>query len=115
MLMKIVPRHLNEINQYYFLDYLCFKEKLVEVFKEPDLATAYLNALASLLQTRDESISDYMHCARLLVIKAHPDLAHAPRAHSHYEFSSKAVRSLARLFPRRREDTDCCRRRAAGC
>ena len=28
---------------------------------------------------RDESISDYMHCARLLVLKAHPDLAHASR------------------------------------
>ena len=53
--------------------------KLVEVFEEPDFATAYLNALASLSQTRDESISDYMHRARLLVLKAHPDLAHASR------------------------------------
>ena len=79
MLMKIVPRHLNEIKQYQSLDYLSFREKLVEVFEEPDLATAYLNALASLSQTRDESISDYMHRARLLVLKAHPDLAHDPR------------------------------------
>ena len=79
MLITIVPRHLNEIKQYQSLDYLSFREKLVEVFKEPDLATAYLNALASLSQTRDESISDYMHRARLLVLKAHPDLAQASR------------------------------------
>ena len=52
---------------------------MVEVFEEPDLATAYPNGLASLSQTRDESISDYMHCARLFVLKAHPDLAHAHR------------------------------------
>ena len=79
MLMKIVPRHLNEIKQYHSLDYLSFREKLVEVFEEPDLATAYLNALASLSETRDESIYNYMHRARLLVIMAHPDLTHAPR------------------------------------
>ena len=79
MLMKIIPRHLNEIKQYQSLNYLAFREKLVEVFEEPDLATTYLNALASLSQTRDESISDYMHRARLLVLKAHPDLAHASR------------------------------------
>ena len=58
MLMKIVPRHLNELKQYQSLDYLGFRKKLVEVFEEPDLATAYLNALASLSQTRYESISD---------------------------------------------------------
>ena len=57
MLMKLVPRHLNEIKQYQSLDYLGFREKLVEVFEKPDLATANLNALASLSQTRDESIS----------------------------------------------------------
>ena len=79
MLIKIVPRHLNEIKQYQSLDYLAFREKLADVFEEPNLATAYLNALASLSQTRDESISDYMHRARLLVLKAHPDLAHASR------------------------------------
>ena len=79
MMTKIVPRHLNEIKQYRSLDYLPFREKLVEVFEEPDLATAYLNALASLAQTRDETISDYMHRARLLVLKAHPDLAHSSR------------------------------------
>ena len=50
---------------------------MVEVFEEPDLATVYLNAVASLSQTRDKFISDYMERARLLVLKAHPDLAHA--------------------------------------
>ena len=47
--------------------------------EEPDLTTAYLNALASLSQKRDESISEYMHRARLLVLIAHPDLAHTFR------------------------------------
>ena len=79
MLMKIVPRHLNETKQYQSLDYFAFREKLVEVFKEPDLATVYLNALESLSRTRDEFISDYMHRARLLVLKAHPHLADGSR------------------------------------
>ena len=79
MLMKIVPKHLIEIKQYQTLDYLEFREKLVEVFEEPDMATAYLNALCSLSQTREETISEYMHRARLLVLKAHPDLGHLPR------------------------------------
>ena len=79
MLIKIDPRHLNEIKQYQSLDYLSFRVKLVEVFDKPDLATTYMNALASLSQTRDEPISDYMHRARLLVLKAHPDLANTPR------------------------------------
>ena len=61
--MKIVFRHLNKIKQYHFLDYLFFKEKLVEIFEKLDFVTAYLNVLASLFQTRDESISDYMHHA----------------------------------------------------
>ena len=61
------------------LKYLAFREKLVEVFKEPELATAYLNALASLSQTRNEFIFDYKHRVRLFVLKAYPDLAHAPR------------------------------------
>ena len=79
MLIKIAPIPINEIKQYQSPDYLSFREKLVEVFEEPDLATAYPNALASLSPTRDESISDYMHRARLFVLKAHLDLAHAPR------------------------------------
>ena len=38
MLMKIVPWHLNEIKKYQSLEYLDFRERLVEVFEEPDLA-----------------------------------------------------------------------------
>ena len=37
--IKIVPRHLNEIKEYQFLGYLVFREKLYEVFEEPDLGT----------------------------------------------------------------------------
>ena len=79
MLMKIVPKHFNKIKQSQSLNYLEFREKLVEVFEEPDMATAYLNALSSLSQTHVETISEYMHRARLLVLKAHPDLHHLPR------------------------------------
>ena len=79
MLMKIVPRHLNEIKHYQNLDYLEFREKLIEIFQEPDMATAYLNALSSVAQERDESISDFMHRVRLLVLKAHPNLDHTSR------------------------------------
>ena len=77
MLMKIVPRQLNEIKQYQSLNYLAFREKLVEVYYKPDFSTAYSNAFASLSQTSDDSIVDDMHRARLLVLKAHPDLVHA--------------------------------------
>ena len=79
MLMKIVPRHLTEIKQYQSLNYLALREKLVKIFEETNMATAYLNALSNLSQFRDESISDSMNRARLLVLKAHPDLGHVPR------------------------------------
>lgn len=42
-----------------------------------NLTTAYLNALASLYQTRDKTISHYMHCTTLIVFKVHPDIPHA--------------------------------------
>ena len=77
MMTKIVPRHLNKIKQYRSLDYLPLREKLIKVFEKPDFATTYLNALVTLSQTRDKTISKYMHRARLLVLTAHTDLAHA--------------------------------------
>ena len=79
MMMKIVPKHLNEIKQYKDMDYLPFREKLIEVFAEPDLATAYLSALSGFSQERDETIAEYMLRLRLLVLKAHPDMPHAHR------------------------------------
>ncbi len=81
MLMKIVPKHLNEIKEYQNLDYLAFREKLLEVFEEPDMATAYLGALAAVAQEREETISEYMHRVRLLVLKAHQTLDHTAREH----------------------------------
>ena len=79
MLMKIVPKHLNEIKEYQNLDYLAFREKLLEVFEEPDMATAYLGSLAAVAQDREETISEYMHRVRLLVLKAHPTFEHSAR------------------------------------
>ena len=75
MMMKIFPKHLNEIKEYQNLNYLEFCEKLLEIFEEPDMATAYLGVLAAVAQ--DRSISEYMHQVRLLVLKAHPTLEHA--------------------------------------
>ena len=68
MLMKIVPKHLNKIKEYQNLDNFGFREKLVDVFEDPDLANAHLNALSNVLQTRDESIYTYMHRVRLLLL-----------------------------------------------
>ena len=51
----------------------------MEVFEEPDMATAHLTALSILSQTREESISEYMLRARLLILKAHLDLDHLLR------------------------------------
>ncbi len=53
---------------------MAFREQLLEVFEEPHMATAYLNALATVTQDREETISEYMHRVRLLVLKAHPNL-----------------------------------------
>jgi hypothetical protein len=79
MMTKIVPKHLKEIDQYRKLEYLEFREKLIEIFEEPDMATAYLNQLSSIVQDRDESMSAFMHRVRLLVLKAHPDVSAAAR------------------------------------
>ena len=79
MLIKIVPKHLNEIKEYKNLDYHAFREKLLEVFEEPDMATAYLKAIAALAQDREKTISEYMHRVRLLVLKEHPTLDNTAR------------------------------------
>ena len=61
MLIKIVPKHLNEIKKYQNLDYLAFRGKLLEVFEKPDMATPYLAALAAVTQDQEETISECMH------------------------------------------------------
>lgn len=53
MLMKIVTKHLNEIKKYQNFDYLAFREKLLEMFEEPDMATAYLRARAAMAKDRE--------------------------------------------------------------
>ena len=79
MLMKIVPKHSNIIKDYQNLDSLELWEKLLEVFEKPDMATAYLNALATLLKIEEKFNSEYMHRIRLLVLKAHPTFEHSAR------------------------------------
>ena len=79
ILMKSVPKHLNEIKEYQKLDYLAFQEKLLEILEKPYMATAYLNALARVTQDREDPISEYMHRVRFLVLKAHPNFEHSAR------------------------------------
>lgn len=43
------------------------------------MATAYLNALATLLKIEEKFNSEYMHRIRLLVLKAHPTFEHSAR------------------------------------
>ena len=43
------------------------------------MATAYLNALATVTKDRKQTILEYMHRVRLIVLKAHPTLEHSAR------------------------------------
>jgi len=76
---NIAPRHFNEIRPYITLNYTGFRDKLVEIFTEPDLIQAYIQKLARVAQDRDEEILIYMNRVRLLVLRAHPDLEHSER------------------------------------
>ena len=40
MLIKIVPKHLNEIKHKQSLEFLAFHEKLIQIIEELDMATA---------------------------------------------------------------------------
>ena len=41
------------------------------------MATAYLNTLSCVSQSRDKTVLDFMYFARLFVLKALLDIAHA--------------------------------------
>lgn len=59
MLMNIVPSNLNKIKNYQNLDYMAFREKLLEVFEEPDMATTYLGALAAVTHDQKKHLEIY--------------------------------------------------------
>ena len=79
MLQKIAHPYIKEVMVYKNLEYLDFREKLVEVFGEPDMATAWLHELNNAEQKYGETIGEFMNRLRLLVLRAHPDLAHKDR------------------------------------
>ena len=114
-MMKIVLKHLNEIKEYQNLDFLEFREKLLEIIEEPDMATAYLGALAGVAQDREESIFEYMHHVRLLVLKAHPTLEHAARERILITSSCRTLRQATRGQPRGRQSTNSSRSGTVGC
>ena len=79
MLQKIAHPYFKEVVVYKDLEYLDFREKLVEVFAEPDMATAWLHELKKAEQKYGETIGEFMNRLRLLVLRAHPDLSHKDR------------------------------------
>ena len=79
MLNKIALPFFKEMAPFKDLPYLDFREKLVEVFGEPDMATARLHELRRAEQQYGEPIGDYMNRLRLLVMRAHPELSHKER------------------------------------
>ena len=79
MLQKIAHWYFKEAVVYKDLRYFDFREKLIEVFGEPDMATARMQDLSRASQEVGESIGDYMKRMRLLVMRAHPDLSHKER------------------------------------
>ena len=77
MLQKIASRYFKEVVVYKDMDYLGFRNKLIEVFEVPDIATSRL--LKDAEQQRNESIRDFMNRLRLLVLRAHPNLCNKER------------------------------------
>ena len=76
MVTKIDARNFEEIKPFIKTKYHRFREKLLEIFGEPDTVHASMQELGRTAQERDEPISEYMNRVRLLVIKAHKDLSH---------------------------------------
>jgi hypothetical protein len=58
---------------------LDFRDKFVEIFGEPDMATTRLHELRRSVQQIGESVSEYMNRLRILVLKAHDGLSHKNR------------------------------------
>ena len=79
MLQKIAHPYFKEAVVYQDLRYLDFREKLIEVFGEPDMATMRMQDLSKASQEAGEPIGDYMNSMRLLVMRAHPDLSNKER------------------------------------
>ena len=79
ILQKIAHPFFKEAVVYKRMLYLDFWKKVIEVFGEPDMATARLIELSKACQDVGESIGDYMNRMRLLVMRAHPDLNHKER------------------------------------
>ena len=79
MMPKIAHPYFKEAVVYKDLRYFDFREKLIEVFGEPDIAAARLQHLTRASQEVGEPISEYMNRMRLLVMPAHPDLSHKKR------------------------------------
>ena len=79
MLQKIAHLYFKEAVVYKDLQYLYFREKLIKVFGNLDMATARLHDLSRANQNVGDSIGYYMNRMRLPVMRAQPDLTHKER------------------------------------
>ena len=70
MLQKIAHPYFKEAVVIKDLRYFDFREKLIEMFGEPDMATARMQDLPRASQEVGESIGDNMKKMRLLVVRA---------------------------------------------
>ena len=71
MLQRIHPKHFDEVRPHIGLKYFEFREKLFEIFEEPDLIFTWLQQLNRIHQDREETVSTYMDRVRRLVLKAY--------------------------------------------
>ena len=89
ILQKIAHPYFKEAVVYKKMRYLDFREKLIEVFGERDMAIARVLELSKACQEVGESIGDYMNRMRLLIMSAHPDLNHKEEANFDLKFPAR--------------------------
>ena len=79
ILQKIAHLYFKEAVVYKNMRYFDFREKLIDVSKERDLATARLLEMSKACQDVGKSIDDYINRMRLLIMRAHPEMGHKVR------------------------------------
>ena len=114
MLMTIVPKHLNEIKEFQNFDYLAFREQLLEVLEKPYLATAYLNALATVTHNREETLRVHVPRSTLGAEGSSDPRTFGTGTHSHYKLHARTSRQATRGVPRNCQGSDCSRSRTTG-
>ena len=71
--------HFPEVQPYITFSYPEFRQKIIRIFKTPDLTHVTIKDLISAQQKQDESVLDYMGRVEDIVAKAVPKLADGNR------------------------------------